>query len=125
MRIGEDRRKSLDYAGQEERDSNESLTVCQEIPTGRDGNLRGSLLRKAEDARGDAGKSDAVQIVLNAQGQAVLIAGCQQFVFVVTASVPDGTDGVDDVVSRELVGPGDFCLSGFASAEETTLIDKI
>ena len=49
--------------------------------------------------------------------QGVLITACQMFGFVDAAAIPDRADRVDDMAVRKIVGAGDPCFAGGASAE--------
>src|SRR5688572_16456663 len=64
---------------------------------------RGALQWECVDAGADGGESDRLQLVAEREGQTVLVAPRQQFVFVLRAAMPDGADGVDDVGGGEVV----------------------
>ena len=67
------------------------------------GNGGGCWLGVAVDARADAGKGHAGQLMFGSQVQAIAVAAGQQLRLAFVAAVPDRAHGVDDVRGRQPV----------------------
>ena len=72
----------------------------------------------------DGGEGDGLDGVLCGQGKAVLIAVGQEAVFVVLSAPPDGAGGVDDVLGREIVCPGNFGFSRSTASKGLAFCQK-
>lgn len=76
------------------------------------GNFGGQPVREAELARGDAAEGDASETVFIGTNHNVAVTGSQLFLLECRRDAvrDDGPDGMDDVLTGQVVGLGDFGL---------------
>ena len=88
------------------------------------GDAGGFGLGEAIDAGADAGEGDALEMVFLCQTHGGIVAGGEQLAFVVTAAVPDGAYGMNDFLTRQVVGVGHLALASVAAAKRSALFQQ-
>ncbi len=73
----------------------------------------------AIDTGADAGEGDAPDTMLHRQLQGMSVATFQQGRLSSLSPLPDGTNGVDDIMGRQIKAAGDLRLTSGASTEWT------
>jgi len=88
-------------------------------------NFGGFIYGEAVGAGADRGESDGFKVVFFCKGEGGAVTAGELFGFAVSAAVPDGADGVDDVFSGEVVALGDFRVAGLAATEGFTFFKEL
>src|SRR3989344_2054649 len=91
----------------------ESLPV---LPHHRHRDLRGLFFRITVRAGADGGKGNRLHTVLEREFERVAVATCEQGRLVRFTAVPNGADGVDDVLRGEFEAGGNLGLAGRTAA---------
>ena len=93
----------------------------QKIPDGIHRHLQGLILGIAIHSRGDQGERHGFTLIGQSHFQRGAVCRDQQFPLPVAATLPDGTDGVNDKLCRQAVALRDLGLSRFAAAQGAAL----
>ena len=99
--------------------------VLQEGGDGFGGYPESLSLGIAVDAAGDERKGHGLTAVVRRQRQGAAVAGAQTLLLPVSAAVPDGAYGVDDVFRGQAVGAGDLRLPDPAAAQGPAFGQKL
>lgn len=75
--------------------------------------------------RADARKRHALHIAKSREIQGTLVAGGQHLWLTLSAPVPHGTHGVNNMPSREAIALGNLGVTWIATAKESTLVKQI
>ena len=89
------------------------------------GNAGGLGLGEAVDTGADAGEGDALQAVLLGQTHGGVVTGGEQLALVLVATIPDGSDGMDDFLTRQTVGIGHLALPRLAAAQRAAFLQQL
>ena len=81
-----------------------------------EGDAGGAVNGEVVSAGADGWEGDGFEVVLMGKTEAVVIGLAQQVILAAIAAVPDGSDGVDDVLGLEISGGSDDSLAGGATA---------
>ena len=94
-------------------------------PACLDRDLGGPLRREPIHPGADAREGDGFDAgLLSGEAKGFGIAGCQQFILVAPATVPDRADGMDNVLGRQPVPLGDLGLARLAPTLQAALIQQ-
>jgi hypothetical protein len=63
--------------------------------------------------------------VLGGERDRAVMAAAEQLRLAVLAALPDGADGVDDVLDRQPAGAGDLRVAGVAAAQRAALLQQL
>ena len=88
------------------------------------GDAGGLSLREAVDTGADAGEGDALQAVFLGQTHGGIVTGGEQLTLVLVAAIPDGSDGMDDLLTGQTIGIGHLALPRLAAAQRTALLQQ-
>lgn len=97
---------------------------AQIVKNGDEGNRGGEGDGIAVDAGTNAWEGDGAQVMGLCEIEGRFVAGGEEFRFAMGAAVPDGADGVDDLLAGEVVGIGNFTLSGLAAPESAAFSEQ-
>lgn len=89
------------------------------------GDAGGFGLGEAVDTGADAGEGDALQAVFLCQTHGGVVTGGQQLALVVIATIPDGSDGMDHLLTGQQIGIGHLALPRLAATECTALLQQL
>jgi hypothetical protein len=79
--------------------------------------FRGAFCWKPEDAGRNRGKRNRFEIVVTAELDRTAIARGKLLVLPTITTVPNGSDGMDHMPSRQEISFGDLGIAGFAAVE--------
>ena len=89
------------------------------------GDKGGLGLGKTVDTGADAGEGDALKMVFLGQTHGRIVTGGQQLALVLVATIPDGSDGMDDFLTRQTVGIGYLALPRLAAAQRAAFLQQL
>ena len=82
-------------------------------------------LGEAIDTGADAGEGDALQAVFLGQTHGGVVTGGEQLALVLVAAIPDGPDGMDDLLTRQTVGIGHLALPRLTAAQRAAFLQQL